>query len=137
MYIFIVFLSIVCFALSILRSQYKFSNRLNNVTCLFIVLLLISLIWYSGLVVTTSFHGVVFCILFHKRFVYFSLSGTYAKGNSRVLNLLSNLSLSDCIWKAPGDFKRIYHLSIDWDRVEELLAPLRDKSVSFLKQVLS
>ena len=97
----------------------------------------LSLIRHAGLVVTTSFHGVVFCILFHKRFVYFPLSGTYAKGNSRVLNLLSNLSLSDCIWKAPGDFKRIYHLSIDWDRVEELLAPLRDKSVSFLKQVLS
>lgn len=41
MYIFIVFLSIVCFVLGILRSQYKFSNRLNNATCLFIVLLLI------------------------------------------------------------------------------------------------
>lgn len=96
----------------------------------------LSLIQYSGLVVTTSFHGVVFCICFHKPFIYFPLSGTHAKGNSRVLNLLSKLSLSDCIWKAPGDFKRIYHLAIDWDRVEELLAPLRDKSMSFLEQAL-
>ena len=97
----------------------------------------LSLIRYSGFVVTTSFHGVVFCICFHKPFIYFPLSGTHAKGNSRVLNLLSKLSLSDNVWKVPGDFERIYNLPVDWDKVEELLAPLRDKSVSFLKQVLS
>lgn len=96
----------------------------------------LSLIRYSSLVVTTSFHGVVFCICFHKPFIYFPLSGTHAKGNSRVLNLLSKLSLSDNVWKAPGDFERIYNLPVDWDKVEELLAPLRDKSTSFLKQVL-
>ena len=97
----------------------------------------LSLIRYSGFVVTTSFHGVVFCICFHKPFIYFPLSGTHAKGNSRILNLLSKLSLSDNVWKAPGDFERIYNLPVDWDKMEELLAPLRDKSVSFLKQVLS
>ena len=96
----------------------------------------LSLIRYSGFVVTTSFHGVVFCICFHKPFIYFPLLGTHAKGNSRVLNLLSRLSLSDNVWKVPGDFERIYNLSVDWDKVEELLAPLRDKSTSFLKQVL-
>ncbi len=96
----------------------------------------LSLIRYSGFVVTTSFHGVVFCICFHKPFIYFPLLGTHAKGNSRVLNLLSKLSLSDNVWKASGDFERIYNLLVDWDKVEELLAPLRDKSTSFLKQVL-
>lgn len=96
----------------------------------------LSLIRYSGLVVTTSFHGVVFCICFHKPFIYFPLSGTHAKGNNRVLNLLSKLSLLDNVWKVSGDFERIYNLPVDWDKVEELLAPLRDKSTSFLKQVL-
>lgn len=96
----------------------------------------LSLIRHSGLVVTTSFHGVAFCILFHKPFVYFPLSGTHAKGNSRVLNMLSKLSLSDNVWKAPGDFERIYHLPIDWDKIEESLAPLRERSVTFLREAL-
>ena len=96
----------------------------------------LSLIRHSGLVVTTSFHGVACCILFHKPFVYFPLSGTHAKGNSRVLNMLSKLSLSDNVWKAPGDFERIYHLPIDWDKIEESLAPLRERSVTFLREAL-
>ena len=74
--------------------------------------------------------------LFHKPFVYFPLSGTHAKGNSRVLNMLSKLSLSDNVWKAPGDFERIYHLPIDWDKIEESLAPLRERSVTFLREAL-
>lgn len=97
----------------------------------------LSLIRHSNLVVTTSFHGVAFCLLFRKRFVYFPLSGIHSKGNSRVLNLLSKLGLSDCVWKAAGDFKRIYNLSIDWNKVEEALTLLRRKSFSFLQQALS
>ena len=97
----------------------------------------ISFIRHSELVVTTSFHGVVFCILLHKRFVYFPLSNINSKGNSRVLDLLSKLDLSDCIWKTVGDYKRIYDLPINWAKVENSLSYLRKRSYTFLKTALS
>lgn len=97
----------------------------------------ISLIQHSNLVVTTSFHGVVFCILLHKHFVYFPLSGINSKGNERVLNLLSRLRLSESVWKELGDYQRIFNHHIDWIEVEELLSDLREESFAFLRQALS
>ena len=97
----------------------------------------ISLIQHSKLVVTTSFHGVVFSILLHKHFVYFPLSGTNSKGNSRVLNLLSKVGLSECVWREKGDYYRIYNLCIDWINVEKCLSDLRLCSYIFLKKGLA
>lgn len=90
----------------------------------------LSLIRYSGFVVTPLFMAWFSVFVFTSHSFIFPLSGTHI-GNSRVLNLLSKLSLSDNVWKVPGNFERIYNLPVDWDKVEELLAPLRDKSVSF------
>lgn len=97
----------------------------------------LSLIKNAELVVTTSFHGVVFCIQFHKPFVYFPLKGKYAKGNSRVINLLTNIDLSHCIYQQAGDYERIARSKIDWEMVEKKLMGLRKKSVKFLKDNLN
>lgn len=97
----------------------------------------LSLINNAELVVTTSFHGVVFCIQFHKPFVYFPLKGKYAKGNSRVINLLTNIGLSLCIYQQTGDYERISRSKIDWEMVEKKLMGLREKSVKFLKDNIS
>lgn len=94
----------------------------------------LSLVKNAELVVTTSFHGVVFCIQFHKPFVYFPLKGKYAKGNSRVINLLGKLALSHCIYRKFGDYERIISTSIDWDIVDKILLDLRVKSGKFLQE---
>ena len=93
----------------------------------------LSLIMNAELVVTTSFHGVVFCIQFHKPFVYFPLKGKYEKGNIRVINLLEKLTLSHCVYRKDGDYERIMKTAINWVNVEEKLLKIREISIEFLK----
>lgn len=96
----------------------------------------LTLIAYAQLVVTTSFHGVVFCIQLHRHFVYFPLAGKYAGGNSRVTNLLERIGLSDCIYREQGDYERVESIEIDWEQVDEQLKEMRRESEEFLKEAL-
>ena len=52
----------------------------------------LSNILYSNIVFTTSFHGVVFSLLFRKQFVYLPLQAKGA-GNDRVIDLLNSVNL--------------------------------------------
>ena len=90
---------------------------------------------FAKLVVTTSFHGVVFSILMHRNFVYFPLRGIHKSGNSRVLGLLSRLGLKEQVWEQVGDYDRIAGSSPDWDRVEKELSELRIYSIQFLEHL--
>lgn len=81
-------------------------------------------------VVTDSFHGMVFSIIFNKPFaIVMNASG----GNDRYIFLLSQLSLMERIVKdgtLPSDS------AIDWQRVNSQLASLRKTSLEFLKNNL-
>lgn len=96
----------------------------------------INLINGARLVVTTSFHGVVFCILHHTSFVYFPLKGKFSKGNNRVLDLLKDLNLSDCIMKDGETFATIMKKEINWNTIDVLLNKFRKHSEDFLKKAL-
>lgn len=85
----------------------------------------------SKLVVTASFHGVVFAILFHRPFIYTPLQGKYASGNIRVLDLLEKLSLENRIWTNDVSINDFTH--IDWQNVDKNLDVLRRKSIDYLK----
>lgn len=78
-------------------------------------------------VVTDSFHGMVFSIIFNKPFyIVMNPSG----GNDRYISLLSQLGLMDRIIKD----NQISSLeSINWDGVNQKLAVLRQESMNFLK----
>ena len=47
----------------------------------------LSLIKHSEFVITTSFHGVVFCLLNHKPFYAVLLNNEFSKGNDRIISL--------------------------------------------------
>ena len=96
----------------------------------------INLINGARLVVTTSFHGVVFCILHHTSFVYFPLKGKFSKGNNRVLDLLKDLNLSDCIMKDGETFATIMKKEINCNTIDVLLNKFRKHSEDFLKKAL-
>lgn len=49
----------------------------------------LSYIYNSKLVITSSFHGIVFCIIMRKNFLYVPLKDEKSEGNNRVLDLLS------------------------------------------------
>ena len=96
----------------------------------------IGLIENAKLVVTTSFHGVVFCILHHTPFVYFPLKGKFSRGNNRVIDLCNTLGLSDRIWQNTSAYDVLMNSNIDWNVVDEKLSENRSFSIEFLREAL-
>lgn len=82
-------------------------------------------------VVTNSFHGTVFSILFHTNFFVFG----HSDKNSRLEDLLINLNLE---FRIAVDFKDNHNWpDIDWERVEQSLEPYRKTGQLFLEGNLS
>lgn len=87
-------------------------------------------------VVVDSFHGMVFCIIFHKQF---AVLANKKRGLTRFTSLLSQLGLSN---KMTTDFSKenvmkVLNARIDYNDVDEKLNYLRVKSFDFLKSALS
>lgn len=81
-------------------------------------------------VVTDSFHGMVFSIIFNKPFyIVMNPSG----GNDRYISLLSQLGL---IGRIITDEPSPLDMQIDWNAVNERLHNLRQSSLTFLKNNL-
>lgn len=97
----------------------------------------LSLIDRASMVVTTSFHGIVFCIIHHTPFVFFPLKGKYSRGNNRVLDLCSKLGLTDRIWNAFSSFEKLYNFDIEWESVDLKMEKLKNNSYLFLIEKLN
>ena len=82
----------------------------------------------ANYVITDSFHGTVFSIIFHKPFYSMVNEG---RGTSRFYSLLSSLGLDDRI--QIDSFDKV----INWDAVENELCKLQEKSLNFIKYSLS
>lgn len=90
----------------------------------------------AHLVVTTSFHGIVFSILMHTPFVYVPLQGNLAKMNNRAFSLLTSIGLSSRIVYKKADVRNVISNSIDWHVVDKLVNKSRQKSFEFIKDIL-
>lgn len=97
--------------------------------------------WLKGykdarFVVTDSFHGCVFSIIFNKPFI---VIGNEGRGLSRFSSLLSLLGLENRLLNSfdTEAVRRLVQADIDWTDVNNRLAVLREKSISFLKEGLS
>lgn len=86
----------------------------------------------SELVVTASFHGVVFAILMHRPFIFTPLKGKYATSNVRALSLLEALNLQQCIYN-----ERFCIPTINWTEVDNGLTILRKQSLNFIKNSIN
>lgn len=91
----------------------------------------------ANIVITTSFHGVVFSIIFHKDFIFIPLQGEHAPSNNRVFDLLNNLGIGDRIVSDKKSIERILLNHINYNEVAKKLEPLREFSKSYLKTQLS
>ncbi len=85
----------------------------------------------ASFIVTDSFHGTVFSIIYNKDFVAISNS---ARGASRFESLLSKFRLESCLIKNAGDYNVIH--CIDWLQVNEAKRALQDRSIDFLNKAL-
>ena len=92
----------------------------------------------ASYVVTNSYHGVVFSIIFHRPFVAILLSGEYAEMNDRILSLLTILGLKDrAIVSAAGiHLRQCLSTEIDWVDIERRLDVCRKQADMFLAEAL-
>lgn len=97
----------------------------------------ISYINNAEFVITTSFHGVVFCIKFQKSFIAIPLKGKYSKGNNRIFTLLEKLGLSSRVFSEDKSFTAQMEAPIDWSSVNKILEKEKEKSCLFLNNIIS
>ena len=84
-------------------------------------------------VITDSFHGTVFCIIFNVPFICVSPVAV-----TRFKSLLSTYGLENRLVMSAKDVTENLVLSkIDWNRVNEIRQKLKIKSIEFLEEALS
>jgi hypothetical protein len=92
-------------------------------------------IFYANYVITTSFHGVAFCIIMHKNFVFIPLNDKHKKGNDRVTQLLSYLGIEKHI--LTNSYEEALSSPIQWNDVDSKLNSLKSTSILFISNALS
>ncbi len=96
----------------------------------------IARIAYSDFVVTNSFHGVVFAVLFHRPFLSLLLPDKYKGMNERLLSLLSILDLEYRAIYPDEIFKidNILNKAIDWDGIDSTIQRERHATLKFFRE---
>ena len=91
----------------------------------------------ASYVVTNSFHGVVYCIIFRTSFIAISIGGIISTMNSRIRDLLEEIGLSNrfCSPNQKIEISELFK-PINWDEVEEKLQPLISESKLYLDRIL-
>ena len=95
--------------------------------------------WLKGFadakfVVTDSFHGCVFSIIFNKPFLVY---GNERRGKTRFVSLLSKFGLEDRLITSVDEIDMKVKKAIDWRYVNERLIMFRQESLIFLETNLS
>lgn len=95
--------------------------------------------WINGIknskhVVTDSFHGLCFAIIFNKPF---TVIANRKRGYARFTSLLGCFDLTSYLIESYDDLKRVEGLpGINWEHINARLADMRGKSISWLKEKL-
>ena len=92
----------------------------------------------AKIIVTDSFHGTVFSIIFRKNFYVFERFSNTDKicQNSRIYNILNKTNLIDRIIKFDGYINNHIH-EINYNDVYKLLEAERLNSITYLKDSIS
>jgi hypothetical protein len=85
----------------------------------------------ASYVVTNSFHGTVFSVIFHKQFTTI----LHKTRGTRMENLLGELGLTDRIL-VNEDSDNFYNQKIDFDMVDNKLKKLQNESIMFLRKAI-
>lgn len=96
----------------------------------------VSLLQKARFVVTNSFHGTVFSLMFKKPFIVAGLTGDKATANARAINLLRAVGLEDRITSAfsASQVQALMQQEIDWTVVHARLQTLREAGVGYLRE---
>lgn len=94
----------------------------------------LSYMYNAEAVVTDSFHGTVFSILFHKEFYSF-VSGNGVKIGERLLHLLDVLNLKNRLYSKFD--KTMEFTPINYSSIDPIVSDFRDRSFNYLKKALN
>lgn len=83
----------------------------------------------AQMIVTDSFHGMVFSIIFKRDFVVIA---NEKRGVARFTSLLEQIGLEDRIVRSVEEAKALCKTPIDYDEVDRKLSPLVEKSRKFI-----
>lgn len=94
----------------------------------------LSLMKNSKFIVTNTFHGVVFSILFKKKFIATELPKNKKHYGDRVRFLLKELDLDDRLLKIynPKKINKLLKNNINWNKVKLKTNKLKEKGTNFL-----
>ncbi len=87
----------------------------------------------AEMVITDSFHGTVFSVMFHKSFYTFARDNI----NVRMQNLLNIIDLPDRFIEEYDENQTYPDEKIDFNKVDKVIEAEREKGISFLKTALS
>jgi polysaccharide pyruvyl transferase WcaK-like protein len=95
--------------------------------------------WLEGFsgaefVVTDSFHGTIFAIIFNRPFI---AVGNKDRGLTRFTSLLKTLDLQSRLVSDISEVDQVLSMPVNFDRVNEILRKEKIRSMEFLKQNLS
>ena len=92
----------------------------------------------SSVVITNSYHGMIFSIIFRKPFIVVPVEGMYEEMNDRIFTLLGKLGLQDrCIDSCDENrLNALLARAIDWEIVENRLESLRNDAWLFFEKNL-
>lgn len=95
----------------------------------------ISLVKNARFVVTNSFHGAVFSLIFKKPFIVAGLTGDKAPSNARAINLLRAVGLEERLTPSfsQENVEKLMSCEIDWVAVHQRLVSLRQAGDHFLR----
>lgn len=89
----------------------------------------------ASFVVTNSFHGTVFCLIFHVPFVAVLIDGAIGSMNSRITDLLADVGLGLRVVSANDRVESaILNNKIDWIAVDNKIGFMRETSMQFLEK---
>lgn len=117
---------------NILRSDFYVNRPDNNSWNQYSIEEWLSGIYNSGLVVTNSFHGLMFSLLFHKPFFVTLVEGSLSGMNDRIYTILRYIGLEERIIKDIETFMRIKEQPVDWEKVDMRLDQLKKCGIKFL-----
>lgn len=86
----------------------------------------------AEVVITASFHGIIFCILMNTPFIYIPLQNVNSGMNNRVILLLKKLGLTTRICSSEKEIQSILNSPIDWEKTNEKVRQMRELGMFFL-----
>lgn len=85
---------------------------------------------------TNTFHGTVFALIFHKKFLVFLQKGKTSKQNERILSLLQMVGLESRIHNGEKEVEEQLEQMVDWTYVDNIIEKQKEHSIQFLVDAL-